>query len=58
MLATIYDRVKKAVASGKNLEQIKADRPTQEWDARFPRSFVTSAHVLEEAYRAASRLAQ
>ena len=54
MLATIYDRVKKAVASGKNLEQIKAERPTKEWNQRFPRSFVTSDHVLEEAYRAAT----
>lgn len=54
MLATIYDRVKRAASSGKTLEQIKAERPTKEWDARFPRSFVTSDHVLEEAYRAAT----
>lgn len=52
MLATIHERVKKAVASGGNLEQIKAQRPTKEWDKRFPRSFVTSDHVVEEAYRA------
>lgn len=52
MLTTIHDRVKKAVASGLNLEQIKAERPTREWDTRFPRSFVTSDHVVEEAYRA------
>ena len=52
MLATIHQRVKKAVASGKNLEQIKSERPTKEWDTRFPRSFVTSDHVVEEAYRA------
>jgi hypothetical protein len=48
MLATIHERVKKAVASGRNLEQIKAQRPTKEWDERFPRSFVTSDHVVEE----------
>ena len=52
MLTTIHERVKKAVASGRNLEQIKAQRPTKEWDERFPRSFVTSDHVVEEAYRA------
>jgi cyclase len=52
MLATIHERVKKAVASGKSLEQIKAQRPTKQWDALFPRSFVTSDHVVEEAYRA------
>lgn len=52
MLATIHERVKKAVISGRNLEQIKAQRPTKEWDDRFPQSFVTSDHVVEEAYRA------
>jgi cyclase len=52
MLATIHERVKKAVSSGRNLEQIKAQRPTKEWDQRFPRSFVASDHVVEEAYRA------
>lgn len=52
MLATILERVKKSVAAGRNLEQVKAERPTREWDERFPRSFVTSDHVVEEAYRA------
>jgi len=54
MLATILDRVKTSVAAGRSLEQVKADRPTKEWDERFPRSFVTSDHVVEEAYRAAT----
>jgi hypothetical protein len=52
MLSTIHERVKMGVASGMNLGQIKAQRPTAEWDKRFPRSFVTSDHVVEEAYRA------
>ena len=52
MLATIHDRVKKSVAAGRSLEQVKAERPTKEWDELFPRSFVTSDHVVEEAYRA------
>ena len=52
MLATIHERVKKAVAAGTTLEQVKAERPTKEWDERFPGSFVTSDHVVEEAYRA------
>ncbi len=54
MLATIHERVKKSVAAGKSLEQVKAERPTKEWDDRFPGSFVTSEHVVEEAYRAAA----
>lgn len=52
MLATIHERVRKSVAAGRSLEQVKAERPTREWDERFPRSFVTSDHVVEEAYRA------
>jgi cyclase len=54
MLATIYDRVRKSVAAGRSLEQVKAEQPAREWDESFPRSFVTSDHVLEEAYRAAT----
>lgn len=54
MLVTIHERVKKSVAAGRSLEQVKAERPTKEWDARFPNSFVTSDHVVEEAYRAAT----
>jgi cyclase len=54
MLVTISERVKKSVAAGLSLEQIKAQRPTREWDGRLPKSFVTSDHVVEEAYRAAT----
>ena len=54
MLVTINERVKKAVAAGMTLEQVKAQRPTKEWDGRFPKSFVTSDHIVEEAYRAAT----
>jgi hypothetical protein len=54
MLATIYERVKKSAAAGRSLEDVKAERPTKEWDERFPASFVTSDHVVEEAYRAAN----
>ena len=52
MLATIHERVRRSVTAGKSLEQVKAERPTKEWDERFPSSFVTSDHVVEEAYRA------
>jgi glyoxylase-like metal-dependent hydrolase (beta-lactamase superfamily II) len=54
MLATVQERVKKSVAAGRSLQQVKAERPTREWDERFPGSFVTSDHVVEEAYRAAT----
>jgi glyoxylase-like metal-dependent hydrolase (beta-lactamase superfamily II) len=52
MLATIHERVRRSVTAGKSLEEVKAERPTREWDERFPGSFVTSDHVVEEAYRA------
>jgi cyclase len=52
MLVTILEKVKKSVASGKSLEQVKREQPAREWDDGFPKSFVTSDHVVEEAYRA------
>jgi glyoxylase-like metal-dependent hydrolase (beta-lactamase superfamily II) len=54
MLATIYARVKKSADAGKTLEQVKAEQPAKDWEGRFPKSFVTSDHVVEEAYRAAA----
>jgi cyclase len=51
MLTAILARVKKLVASGKTLDEAKRERPTRQWDERVPKSFVTSDHVVEEAYR-------
>ncbi|MGH8242026.1 MAG: MBL fold metallo-hydrolase [Steroidobacteraceae bacterium] len=52
MLATILERVRRSAAGGKSLEEIKLERPARDWDGRFPASFVTPDHVVEEAYRA------
>jgi glyoxylase-like metal-dependent hydrolase (beta-lactamase superfamily II) len=52
MLVEIVARVKTAVASGKNLEEVKRARLTREWDDTLQTSFVTSDHVIEEAYLA------
>jgi cyclase len=54
MVATIGERVTKAAAAGKSLEQIKLERPAREWEGRFAKSFVTSDHPIEEAYREAT----
>jgi glyoxylase-like metal-dependent hydrolase (beta-lactamase superfamily II) len=54
MVATIDERVRKSAAAGKTLDQVKAERPAKEWDDRLPASFVTSDHVVEEAYREAT----
>ena len=51
MLVTILERVRKSAASGKSIEKIKEERLTREWDDDFPESFVTSDHVIEEAFR-------
>jgi glyoxylase-like metal-dependent hydrolase (beta-lactamase superfamily II) len=54
MLVAIMDRVKMAVASGKSLQEIKRAGLTRQWDDTLTESFVTSDHVIEEAYRAAT----
>jgi glyoxylase-like metal-dependent hydrolase (beta-lactamase superfamily II) len=54
MLATIRDRVTTSAGAGKTLDQVKAEAPTREWEGRFPHSFVTSDHVVEEAFREAA----
>jgi cyclase len=54
MLVVIRDRVKAAVASGMSLERVKQQRLTKEWDDDFSQSFVTSDHVIEEAFRGAT----
>jgi cyclase len=51
MLVTIRDRVMKAAAGGKTLQQVQALNLTQEWDARFGQKFITPAQVVEAAYR-------
>lgn len=47
VLATIRDRVQRAIAEGKTVEEIKADRPTREWDDTLGQGFV-SGHQLTE----------
>lgn len=54
MLAAILERVKALVAQGKSLDEVKSARPTQDWDGKLTRSFVSSDHPVEEAYRAAT----
>ncbi len=51
MLAAILEKVKALAAEGKSLEQVKAARPTREWDGKMTKSFVTADHPIEEAYR-------
>jgi cyclase len=52
MLTSILESVRKSVASGKSLAQVKQEQPTKKWDDELTKSFVTPDHVIEEAYRA------
>jgi cyclase len=51
MLAKILADVKRAVGKGKNLEQVKQEQLTRQWDDVLTRSFVSSDHAIEEAFR-------
>jgi glyoxylase-like metal-dependent hydrolase (beta-lactamase superfamily II) len=50
MLVAIRDRVTKAAASGKTLQQVQAANLTQEWDARYGVEFITPAQIVEAVY--------
>jgi cyclase len=51
MLSDILENVRKSAGNGKSLAEVKQERPTKKWDGSVPKSFVTSDHVVEEAYR-------
>jgi cyclase len=51
MLVAILVRVRSAVKLGKSLQEVKAERPTRDWNDKVPQSFVTPDHPIEEAYR-------
>ena len=51
MLVTARDRIRTAVATGKTLEQLKAERPLADLDARWGRGFVTPDAFLETLFR-------
>jgi cyclase len=51
MLSDILENVRKSARNGKSLAEVKQERPTKKWDGSVPKSFVTSDHVVEEAYR-------
>ncbi|HEY4187225.1 MAG TPA: MBL fold metallo-hydrolase [Polyangia bacterium] len=50
MLVTIRDRVKKLLVAKKTLEQIKAAKPTAEFDAKWGQGMISSDHLLDMIY--------
>lgn len=51
MLATIRDRVKKAVADGKSLAEVQAQRPTSEFDAQWGAGFINAKEIVDTFYK-------
>jgi glyoxylase-like metal-dependent hydrolase (beta-lactamase superfamily II) len=51
MLKTVRDRVQSQVAAGKTLDEVKASRPTKEWDDALGKGFINGDQFTEFAYR-------
>jgi cyclase len=50
MLATIRDRVKKLVDAGKTLDEVKAAKPSAEWDEKWGKEFIKPDQLVEAIY--------
>jgi len=50
MLVTVRDRLNKMVAQKKTLEQIKAAKPTAEFDARWGQGMINGDTLMDSAY--------
>jgi glyoxylase-like metal-dependent hydrolase (beta-lactamase superfamily II) len=55
MLVTVRDRIRRAVAAGRTLEQVAAARPTAEFDAIWGNGRITPALFVEILYQDLSR---
>lgn len=51
MLVEMRDRIAKLVAAKKTLEQIKAAKPTAEFDARWGQGFIKPENFIDEIYK-------
>ena len=50
VITTIYDRVKKAIASDMTLEEIKASNLTKEWDEEWGTGFINPERFMDILY--------
>jgi len=55
MLKTIRSRIHSQVTSGKSLDEVKASRPTKEWDETLGKGFINADTFTEFAYRSLSK---
>lgn len=51
MLATVRHRIALAVKAGKSLQEVQADKPTAEWDAKWGNGFIKSDKFVEIVYQ-------
>ena len=55
MMATVRDRIKQAIAAGRTLDQVKAAKPTADWDAVWGNGRITPTLFVEILYQELSR---
>ena len=55
MMATVRDRIKKAIAAGQSLDQVKAAKPTAEFDAVWGNGRITPTLFVEILFQDLSR---
>jgi len=55
MLVTVRDRISQAVAAGRTLDQVKAAKPTAEFDAVWGNGRITPTLFVEILYQDLSR---
>jgi glyoxylase-like metal-dependent hydrolase (beta-lactamase superfamily II) len=55
MLKTIRDRIGTQVTSGKTLDEVKASKPTKDWDDTLGKGFINGDALTEFVYRSLSK---
>lgn len=54
VLVEIRSRIQKQVTAGKSLDEVKASKPTAEWDAEWGSGFINGEQIVEFVYRSLS----
>jgi glyoxylase-like metal-dependent hydrolase (beta-lactamase superfamily II) len=55
MLKTVRDRIHSQVTSGKSLDEVKASKPSKEWDETLGKGFINGDQLAEAVYRSLSK---
>lgn len=55
MLKTVRSRIHSQVTSGKTLDEVKASRPTKDWDDTLGKGFIDGDKLTEFVYRSLSK---